>query len=110
MNEKHIFKSNCPVLNCSNESLISWKHTNCGNGEETIDINGNVECMNCGKKFFVMDGTFDCGKHDSCSLEADKIKILKALGANVSISENDSEIAFWCKLCKNLKQKISLNN
>ena len=110
MNEKHIFKSNCPVLNCSNESLISWKHTNCGNGEETIDINGNVECMNCGKKYFVMDGTFDCGKHDSGSLEADKAKLIKAFGANVHFSENELDISFWVRLCKNLKRSISLNN
>ena len=48
MEKQYRFRSRCPILNCSNEEVIYWKHGPCGDdGIETIDINGNIQCMKC---------------------------------------------------------------
>ena len=53
------FRTLCPA--CTNMELITWHHVGCPNNyKQYIDINGYVTC-DCGTRFHVIDGLYNCG-------------------------------------------------
>ena len=99
------FRCICPVLNCPNEKLIYWKHKGCINGSETIDINGEVRCDQCGTHDFILNWRYSCGEHKNGYDYPDRAKVAKVIGALVNMLDDDAEIAFITKLCKNIKSR-----
>ena len=64
MTEKIDFITGCPVRGCDNSHKANrWEHANCG-GKEWIDEEGYIECKKCGKKFFLLNSTFKCERHN----------------------------------------------
>ena len=82
--KKIIFRCMCPVLNCPDDKIIYWKHNGCSNGTETLDINGDIECEQCGTKDFINNWYFNCADGTNTlkeSIKAEKTKLAKVLGA-----------------------------
>ena len=108
--KKIIFRCSCPVLNCLNDKIIYWKHKGCSNGTETLDINGFLECEQCGTKAFINNWYFNCADGTNTLGEksnVEKAKLIMLLGAlpNVSDMLDDCEMLLLVKAIKNIKIK-----
>lgn len=88
-NEKVNFISGCPAFGCSNSrQIFKWKH-NCG-GEEWIDINGFLECKECGSKCLLINSLFKCDGHSEAR-EVNKEKICEILSISSSLEEGSKK-------------------
>jgi hypothetical protein len=65
------FISPCPVDQCKNKNKIyRWTHNQCG-GKLSLNNEGMLRCLKCGKKEELVDSRFNCGDHDyeECSAQ-----------------------------------------
>ena len=81
MNEWADFRTKCP--SCNNNEIITWEH--CKGFGEKINKYGEVKCnnQNCSRFLhpkFIMDISFDCGKHDGKGLHPNISNVWTALG------------------------------
>ena len=66
------FISPCPVQDCVNKNkMYRWTHVKCGGGRLSLNDEGMLRCLKCGKKGKFIDFRFNCGDHDSkeCSAQ-----------------------------------------
>lgn len=81
MSEWEDFRTKCP--SCPNNEIISWEH--CKGFDEKINKNGEIKCnnQNCHiylKPEFIMDISFDCGRHNGNGLKPNNPNVWVALG------------------------------
>ena len=81
MSEWETFRTKCP--SCNNNEIYTWEH--CKGFEEKINKKGEIKCLNpnChlnSKTEFIMDLTFDCGKHNGRGLKPNSLHVWSALG------------------------------
>ena len=81
MSEWEDFRTRCP--SCLNNEIISWEH--CKGFGEKIKKNGEIKCnnQNCHrylKPGFIMDLSFDCGRHNGNGLKPNNTNVWAALG------------------------------
>ena len=110
MGKKIIFRCMCPVLNCLNDKIIYWKHKGCSNGTETLDINGFLECEQCGTKAFINNWYFNCADGTNTlkeSNKADKFKLRKVLGA-LTGKADDNEFEFIIETIHNINSRLNV--
>lgn len=63
MSLKYSFRCGCPCCDDNSNSLIKWRHRDCG-GYSFIGEKGFVECENCKKSFGLENVHFNCGSHE----------------------------------------------
>ena len=99
---RYKFIAGCPA--CGNKELIHWPHADCG-GEEEIDENGNIHCLKCKRKGFIMDLDYNCGNH--CSMKVrDATTVFQAL-AIMTDSQRHIPADFAKKISKKIMERLS---
>ena len=90
MTEKTVdFITGCPVKGCKNaKKSIVWEHSKCG-GIETINEKGFIECKKCGKKFSILNTTFNCEDHESEKPDSHSLSEILTLASSLNGWNND---------------------
>lgn len=89
MTEKVDFITGCPVKGCKNsKKSIEWIHSSCG-GKESLDEKGYIECKKCGKKFSILNTTFNCNNHESEKPDFHSLSEIFTLASSSNEWKND---------------------
>lgn len=109
MNQRYIFRIFCPIC-CDEERVICWRHKVDGSAE-WIDIYGNIQCMQCGMKDFIINWRFNCADHtnninynNQKNTFIEKKKFINAFAMLLTDDATDEdEKEFLKELIKNIK-------
>jgi hypothetical protein len=98
--------SPCPVQDCVNKNkMYRWTHVKCGGGRLSLNDEGMLRCVKCGKKGKFVDFRFDCGDHDSKECSAQGVS--HSLAFMAQRAEEKSQQKFIAKITASLMQQFS---
>ena len=105
-------KISCPICPCDKRGEPKyWNHTNCNKDYSTdndlkIDINGNIFCNGCHKKYPIIDFGFSCERHNSEKI-TNFAYLLEVLQVMINMSKNISEQIKFAQLVANISKMFS---
>ena len=93
------FISPCPVQDCVNKNkFYRWTHNQCGGRRLSLNDEGMLRCLKCGKKGKFVDFRFNCGDHNYKECSAQGAAHSVAVMAQTSVEK--SQQRFIAKVTK----------